>query len=458
MKKIFVPVIGAALMASLSMCSKPQSATPAAPSAQANPNPMANAKGRNLLYFDATANFKRFSYQDSVKYYLAKSKDAGVTDVIVDVKPISGEVLYPSQIAPVMNEWAGFTKTEKFDLLTAFIEEAHKLGMTVHASTNIFVAGHNHFSRGPVFTDPAKKNWQSLNYTAEGMKPISTLKHKYSAMVNPALPEVQKYELSILKELVSKYPKLDGVVLDRVRYDGIEADFSDASRKLFEKYIGKAVTNFPADIYTYSKDAKTKDGKPERVPGPLYKQWIEWRAKVIHDFIYEARAELKKINPKLIFGDYTGSWYPTYYEVGVNWASKEYDPSQTYSWATPNYKNFGYAEALDLYTTGSYYFEVAKSEAKNIDVNTVNRTEAGQGKGKEDWYTVEGSAEMAMKITKGKVPVYAGVYVDQYIGHPEQFVKALKMCRAKSDGAMVFDIVHVINEGWWAELKRGLKE
>ncbi|KAA6435906.1 family 10 glycosylhydrolase [Rufibacter glacialis] len=410
------------------------------------------------MYFDATANFKRFSFQDSIKYYLAKSKDAGVTDVIVDVKPISGEVLYPSKIAPVMKEWGGFTKTEKFDLLSAFIEEAHKLGMTVHASTNIFVAGHNYFDRGPVYNDPAKKDWQSLNYTAEGMKPITTLKHKYSAMVNPALPEVQKYELSVLRELVSKYPKLDGVVLDRVRYDGIEADFSDASRKMFEQYIGKQVANFPADIYTYSKDRKSEDGKPVRVPGPLFKLWIEWRAKVIHDFIYEARAELKKINPKLIFGDYTGAWYPTYYEVGVNWASKEYDPSQTYSWATPNYKNFGYAEALDLYTTGSYYFEVDKKEAANIDVNTVNRSEAGQTRGTEDWYTVEGSAEMAMKITKGKVPVYAGLYVEQYKGHPEQFVKALKMCRAKSDGAMVFDIVHVINEGWWAELKRGLTE
>ncbi|QHL87591.1 family 10 glycosylhydrolase [Nibribacter ruber] len=448
-------LIGALLVtaSALSMCGRPVTTA-----TQSSASTMGGFKNRNLLYFDATANFKRFSFQDSIAYYLKKSKDAGVTDVVVDVKPISGEVLYPSKLAPVMNEWAGFTKTEKFDLLTAFIEQAHKLGMTVHASTNIFVAGHNHFNRGPVYADPAKKDWQSLNYTAQGMTPITQIKTKYSAMVNPALPAVQQYEMGILKELITLYPKLDGIILDRVRYDGIEADFSAASRKMFEQYIGKPVANFPADIYTYSKDAKTPEGKAERVPGPLYKQWIEWRAKVIHDFVYAARQELKAINPKLIFGDYTGSWYPTYYEVGVNWASKEYDPSQTYSWATPNYKNFGYAEALDLYTTGSYYFEVEKKEAKTINVTTVNRTEAGQNKGTEDWYTVEGSAEMAMNIVKGKAPVYAGVYVDQYKGHPEQFVKALKMCRAKSDGAMVFDIVHVINEGWWNELKRGLTE
>ncbi len=435
------------LLVLFSMCGKPNTVSIAPVTADKK------LESKNLLYFDATANFKRFAYQDSIKIYLSKSKDAGVTDVVVDVKPISGEVLWPSKIAPVMNDWAGFTKPGGFDLLTVFIEEAHNLGMTVHASTNIFVEGHNLFNRGPVFSDPAKKSWQSLNYTATGMMPISTIKTKYSAMVNPALREVQLYELSVLKELVKMYPKLDGIILDRVRFDGLESDFSEASRKMFEQYIGKKIENFPADIYAY-----TTAQKPTRVPGPLYKQWIEWRAKVIHDFIYEARAELKEIKPSLIFGDYTGSWYPTYYEVGVNWASKEYDPSQKFDWATKEYKNFGYAEALDLYTTGSYYFEVDKKEAKNIDPNTVNRTEAGQGKGTDDWYTVEGSAEMAMNITKGKVPVYAGVYVDQYKGHPEQFVKALKMCRAKSDGAMVFDIVHVINEGWWKELKRGLTE
>ena len=413
----------------------------------------AQSSQKHLLYFDATANYKRLSYPDSIALYLKKSKEAGVTDVVVDVKPISGEVLYPSKIAPVMKDWNGFKRPENFDFLKTFISEAHKLGLTVHASTNVFVGGHNYFNRGTVYSDPSKKDWQSLNYRKSGMVRITDIKTKYSAMLNPARRDVQKYELSIMTELVSMYPELDGIILDRVRYDGIESDFSKESKVLFEKYIGKKVKNFPADIYTYSNTEKV-----ERIPGPLYKKWLEWRAKVIHDFFYEARAELKKANPKIIVGDYTGSWYPTYYEVGVNWASKDYDPSKDFSWATPDYKNTGYDEALDLYTTGSYYFEVEKSEAKKIDTTKVVRGEAGQGRGNEDWYTVEGSAEMAMKLMKGKVPVYAGLYVEQYAGHPEQFVKALKMCRAKSDGAMIFDIVHVIQHNWWDQLKRGLTE
>lgn len=411
----------------------------------------AGAQQKNLLYFDATANFERFATKDSIRYYLQKSKDAGVTDVIIDIKPISGEVLYPSKIAPVMQEWRGFRKKDHTDLLATFLREGHQMGLRVHATINIFSGGHNAFKRGIVFSDPKKSDWQSLNYTPAGLTRISEIKNKWSAMINPANPQVQQYELSIIMELASMYPGLDGIILDRVRYDSIESDFSPLSKNLFESYAGIKVQNFPEDIFSYDQNKK-------RIPGVHYKKWIEWRAKVIHDFFYAARKALKSKYPKIQFGDYTGSWYPTYYEVGVNWASKDYDPAQQFDWATADYKNFGYAEALDLYTTGSYYFEVEKKEAQHIDLTKVSRIEAGQGKGKEDWYTVEGSAEMAMKLMKGKVPVYAGIYVEQYQKNASQFIKALKMCRKKSNGVMVFDIVHVIEKNWWKELKEGLND
>ena len=412
-------------------------------------------QGRNFLYFDATANFGRFSHKDSILYFLQRSKDAGITDVVIDVKPISGEVLYPSKIAPVMTswegEWSSGEKDNSWDMLSVFIEEGHKLGLLVHVSTNIFVGGHNYFDRGLVYEDQSKAHWQTLSYLPEGLTPITEQKNKYSAMLNPALEEVQQYQLEILKELVSMYPELDGLILDRVRYDGITADFSEESRKLFENYIGKELKNFPGDIFSYNTDGS-------RVEGPMFKKWLEWRSGVIHDFMYEARDAVKEINKDLYFGDYTGSWYPSYYEVGVNWASKDYDPAENFEWATKDYKNTGYAEVLDIFLTGNYFYEVRKEEAKNIDTTTVVRNEAGQDLGREYWYTVEGSAELVNKVVKNKAPVYAGIYVEQYKNDPEQFIEALKMCRAKSNGAMIFDIVHIINKSWWNELERGLKE
>ena len=185
---------------------------------------------------------------------------------------------------------------------------------------------------------------------------------------------------------------------------------------------------------------------------------MEWRASIIHDFIYSTREQLKAINPDIIFGDYTGSWYPLYFDVGVNFASKSYDPSKEFDWATEKYKDYGYADALDLFTTGNYYFEVDKSELIKDDSTAERTLESGLIVKKEDWYTVEGSAELVEKVVKGETPVYAGLYVEQYKDNPEQFIKALKMCRKKSQGSMIFDIVHIINYGWWDELKAGLND
>ena len=77
-----------------------------------------------------------------------------------------------------------------------------------------------------------------------------------------------------------------------------------------------------------------------------------------------ARKEVKAANPKVSFGTYTGAWYPSYYEVGVNFASKKYDPAQDFNWATPEYKNYGYAELIDLYATGNYYTDITIEEYK----------------------------------------------------------------------------------------------
>jgi len=403
-----------------------------------------------LLWFDATANFERLSYKDSITYYLKKAKELGFTDVVLDLKPITGEVLYDSKFAPKMKEWNGFYRDDNFDFPAFFISEAHKLGLKIHAAINVFVAGHNFFDRGLVYQN--KSHWQSINYTDSGFVPITQLKHKYSAMTNPANPEVQNHELNVIEELVNKYPEFDGLILDRVRYDGIEADFSPLSIELFKKYLGEKEINID-DIYRWTKNEK---GKKVRIEGKYFKKWLEWRASVIYNFMKEAKARVKKVNPEILFGTYTGAWYPVYYEVGVNWASQNYDPSKEYEWATPDYKKYGYAELLEIYTTGCYFFEVTKDEVEKLNEEMIKRNEAGMGETKDYWYSVEGSAEIAKKVIMNALPVLGGLYVEQYKGHPEQFERAIKMCLEKTDGLMIFDIVHIVNYGWWDVLKKGM--
>lgn len=410
-----------------------------------------HAQKGNIMWIDATANFERMSNPDSVIYYLKLCKELGFTDVVIDIKPITGEVLYQSDVAPQMTEWQGFRRKPEYDLLALALEEGHKAGLKVHASLNIFVAGHNFFDRGPVYT--GKDHWQSVNYTDSGLVPISRLKHKYSAMTNPLLDEVRGHELAVIREVVARYPRLDGILLDRVRYDGIEADFSDASRIAFEQHLGKKLQQFPEDIYSYQKDST---GISVKVPGRFYKEWLEWRASVIWSFFKESREEVKKINPDILFGTYTGAWYPLYYEVGANWASPDYDPSLQFDWATSGYKNYGYAPLLDIYTTGCYFFEVTMQEVESNNARITQRNEAAMGTTRDYWYSVEGSANIAMEVVGGAVPVIGGLYVEQYKDYPEQFSKAVKMCMKRTDGLMIFDLVHVINYRWWDVLKNAM--
>lgn len=416
---------------------------------------MRNYKTKPLyMWFDCEANFQRLSYPDSIAYYLDKLQKTGFTDVVVDMKSIMGEVLYDSKIAPYMGEWNGQKRERDYDMLGIFIEEGKKRGIRVHASMNIFAGGHNFHDRGIIYGEHAQ--WQSQNYWIDTIMPISQMKWNYNGMLNPALPEVREYQISILKEITSKYPHLNGLILDRGRFDGITSDFSQQSKKIFEDYAGIIVENYPNDILFWTKDEAGNDIWNR---GKHFNKWIEWRSMIIHDFFKDARQAVKGINSNILFGDYTGGWYPSYYETGVNWASENYDPSLEYDWATPDYKKSGYAELLDIYLSGLYFYEVTMAEVEKMNEKEMgNRGEAAMGRGREYWYSVEGCGKLVKKVTMDVVPVTGTIYVDQYKNNKEQFKKAVSMALRSTDGLGVFDIVHIINKNWWDVLAAGIDD
>lgn len=331
------------------------------------------------------------------------------------------------------------------------IEQAHQRKLVIHASLNIFSAGHNYFDRGVVYT--SHPEWQSINYTDSGLVPISKMKTKYATMTNPCHPAVQAHELQVLKELVMAYPALDGIVLDRARYDGIEADFSALSKQQFEKYIHRKLNDFPNEIFQY---VKNDSGIISKRKGKFYKLWLEWRASVIYGFIKKARTVVKQANPHILFGDYTGAWYPLYDEVGVNWASKNYAVAKAYDWATEKYKSYGYAELLDIFMSGCYFYEVTKDEVIKNNNAGKGKLESGRMVDKEEWYSVEGSAEIAVQVTNNHKTLYGSLYVEQYENNKEQFMQAIKMCLQKTNGLMIFDLVHIVQKNWWEVLKKSI--
>ena len=80
-----------------------------------------NKEKPKYLWFDAEANFERFSSKDSISYYLEKAKDVGFNQVVVDVKPIYGEVLYKSKILPPLTTVHNKVIERDWDYLQYFI-------------------------------------------------------------------------------------------------------------------------------------------------------------------------------------------------------------------------------------------------------------------------------------------------------------------------------------------------
>ena len=415
----------------------------------------AEKPNRNYMWFDCEANYERLSSPDSIKLYLEKVKSLGFGNVVVDVKSIMGEVLYDSETAPYMSPFDGTERARTYDMMGYFLEYGHEMGLKVLASLNVFCGGHNFMDRGIIYTDHA--DWQSVCYENGRLVPISSIKTNYNGMLNPSNPEVQAYQMAILKEFAAKYPSCDGIIFDRVRYDGMTADFSDLSRAQFEAWAGQAVENWPEDILSWY-DAKGRLRK-EWVPGKDFKKWVLWRAGVIHDFVEKAHAALKEVNPALQIGDYTGAWYPTYYQVGVNWASSLYDPSADFpEWADEAYRKTGYADLLDIYMTGLYYTYINKEEIDKATGIKGQSNEAGLKLDLTYCYSIEGGAELAKKITCGVVPVTGSIYVEQYIGEMERFAPAVEESLRSTGGVMVFDISHLFKHHLWEELENAMRK
>lgn len=385
-----------------------------------------------MLWVDASANFSKFITRDGVISYLNKAKEAGFTDIIVDVRPTSGEVLYKgSKLAPEIVEWKGVKRDTSWDYLECFVTQGHKLGLKIHAAMNTLTAGQNIMKRGPVYTDDKIASWTSLLSTQTGLLDGKD-DNRGAVFLNPSLPEVKQYVIGIAREIVSGYD-IDGIILDRCRFDNEDADWNDTSKAAFEQYVksnyGREGIKFPKDIYEYNDLGK-------KVYGIYRNVWYEWRASVIRNLFYSIRDEIKKIKPSVKFSTYTGGWYSSYYEEGSNWASETYDPSSEFpEWANSRYKNTGFAEALDMHLAGFYYSAI-------------------EGTG---WWTIAGGIENVKRVNKGACKVIASLAPEKFINNTEGLKNAIKVSKQNAAGIMIFDLYHVEENNFWSTIKSALQ-
>ncbi|MEP6754709.1 MAG: hypothetical protein ABJA67_04340, partial [Chthonomonadales bacterium] len=116
-----------------------------------------------IMWVDATANIDRVTNIEGVRDIVAHCKKANLNTIVVDVKPVVGQVMYQSAIADHLTTWKGKTYPA-FDTLAAFIEEGHKAGIDICASINVFSEGHKYYSTGLAYK---KQEWQSTTFMVD---------------------------------------------------------------------------------------------------------------------------------------------------------------------------------------------------------------------------------------------------------------------------------------------------
>ena len=287
------------------------------------------------------------------------------------------------------------------------------------------------------FRSGFNRTWATTLNTPDGIQSMMDLSAYGTKFLNPANPEVVEFLCNLLKDLAA-YKDLDGIILDRCRYDDMYCDFSDISRAKFEEYIGAKVENFPNDILTASLN---NQGSWTYTQGKHFKMWLEFRAKTIHDFIVKAEEAVRSVNNTISFGAYVGGWYSSYYDMGVNWASPNYAVSSYYNWATLGYKDYGYADHLDILLIGAY------AAATSIY-------------GGSEW-TVQGFCKLAHNKVMGDCLVAGGPDIGNPTGwtnggKSNEVTQTVDAAINACDGYFCFDLIHIKMYNYWSALKKGI--
>ncbi|MCD6386209.1 family 10 glycosylhydrolase [Candidatus Sumerlaeota bacterium] len=207
----------------------------------------------------------------AIKQAVDACREANLNAIIPVVRR-RGRTYYKSKIEPFYNPHP--EKPINFDSLAEFIKNAHD---TKGGKQRIEV--HGWFIVSPVWLEAKSPppghilglhpNWMSLNFKYDWQEKIP------QSWLDPGVPEVEDYIVSLCKELVSNY-EIDGLNLDYIRYREGGFGYNPRALKRFQERFGRS----------------------DR-PSPQDEQWNQWRREQVTNLVRRIFVETKKIRPAL---------------------------------------------------------------------------------------------------------------------------------------------------------------
>ena len=209
---------------------------------------------------------------------------ANYNAIVVEIRK-SGDAYYDSEYEP----WAtNITPSGgDYDPLQDLINKAHAKGIEVHAWIVTYRAwyktwpaapeGHVYDLHGPDSTE----DW-SMRTSGGAYEEGNSLN------IDPGVPGVQDYLANIVKDIVTKYPQVDGINFDYVRYPGTGWGYNDYTRQRF--------------YYEYGYYPPTSSADPN------WGVWCDYRRRQVTDLVRKCFVEAMYINPRIKMSADTIGW------------------------------------------------------------------------------------------------------------------------------------------------------
>ena len=241
---------------------------------QAPPPPPAAHKAHIRAIWVTRWDFKTVA---DVQRVMENCKRAGFNTVLFQVRG-NGTALYRSRIEPWADELGG--RDPGFDPLAVACAEAHKRGLALHAWVNVMPGWRGKEpprDRRQLYHAHPDWFWRD----AQGRRqPLG-----WYQSLNPCYPEVRRYIVSVMHEIVARYP-IDGLHMDYIR-------FPNEWNASYPR--GASVPDYPRDARTLAMFRKATGQSPEGAP----RQWNDWRTAQVTQVVRDIRRMIAKTKPRV---------------------------------------------------------------------------------------------------------------------------------------------------------------
>lgn len=241
-------------------------------------------------------NAKKNGYDETtlvgVQKLLLKAKALGIQTILIETL-WEGFTIFPSLNVPfqpslmVDGEMPWYGKEYQHDYLKCITKEARKIGISIHAWTEAFLAG----VKGQPLASHIKPSWLNPDYFNKTVMPDNLM------YLDPVNPEVRTMLSNFYHELVTNY-EIDGVEIDYIRYPYsnlyfnkgkeieslIDSGYSEVTRaKFYDQYSYQGALN--SQIITNQA---------------MQSDWLNFKTEQVSEVVQLLHKIIKEVNPNII--------------------------------------------------------------------------------------------------------------------------------------------------------------